>query len=317
MHFAHVDFVQDLAPQIGFAEFERLVEDAHHIFTNKPAKGFGYFKPESNFKAMLDTLLSGNGSFGEFAFLESTHLVSELSKYPFADTGLVMFARYRHLASELMIVAIIPFAEGVNINDQLSVNKVNYLNTPSITIAAMINLTEYQTNPNQLRYVTFLKGRSGRGVSDFFLDFLGLDIGFETKLQNQILMQAVQDFISDQQADQEEALAIRKQVKTHCFDVAKLGEELDVVELSGELPLNNGKSFESYVVENGYELAAQFPVDKKMISKLVMFRGAGGGITIQFDRILLSERVFYDAETDTLTIKGTPPNLRDQLVRGL
>ncbi|MBF4296600.1 nucleoid-associated protein YejK, partial [Vibrio anguillarum] len=107
------------------------------------------------------------------------------------------------------------------------------------------------------------------------------------------------------------------QVKTHCFDVAKLGEELDVVELSGELPLNNGKSFESYVVENGYELAAQFPVDKKMISKLVMFRGAGGGITIQFDRILLSERVFYDAETDTLTIKGTPPNLRDQLVRGL
>ncbi|MBF4249179.1 nucleoid-associated protein YejK, partial [Vibrio anguillarum] len=94
VHFAHVDFVQDLAPQIGFAEFERLVEDAHHIFTNKPAKGFGYFKPESNFKAMLDTLLSGNGSFGEFAFLESTHLVSDLSKYPFADTGLVMFARY-------------------------------------------------------------------------------------------------------------------------------------------------------------------------------------------------------------------------------
>ncbi|MBF4353841.1 hypothetical protein EAY36_21515 [Vibrio anguillarum] len=40
-------------------------------------------------------------------------------------------------------------------------------------------------------------------------------------------------------------------------------------------------------------------------------------MTIQFDRILLSERVFYDAETDTLTIKGTPPNLRDQLVRGL
>ncbi|WP_412767566.1 hypothetical protein [Vibrio anguillarum] len=27
--------------------------------------------------------------------------------------------------------------------------------------------------------------------------------------------------------------------------------------------------------------------------------------------------MFYDAETDTLTIKGTPPNLRDQLVRGL
>lgn len=29
----------------------------------------------------------------------------------------------------------------------------------------------------------------------------------------------------------------------------------------------------------------------------------------------IGERVFYDPETDTLTIKGTPPALRDKLVR--
>ncbi|EKO3650562.1 nucleoid-associated protein [Vibrio metschnikovii] len=56
---------------------------------------------------------------------------------------------------------------------------------------------------------------------------------------------------------------------------------------------------------------------KVLSCRQVTFRGAGGGIKIQFDHALLSERVFYDAETDTLTIKGTPPNLRDQLVRGI
>lgn len=49
--------------------------------------------------------------------------------------------------------------------------------------------------------------------------------------------------------------------------------------------------------------------------KLTKFVGAGGGLNISFDSLLMGERVFYDPETDTLTIKGTPPNLRDQLTR--
>lgn len=310
-------FAGDLGPHISFAEFERLINESHRSFASKPAKGFGYFKEDSDFKSKLDVLLDKHCNFVEFSAYGVQRLVSELAKYPFADTGLVMFAHYRYLATDLLMVAIVPHSEGMNVSFGLKVNRFNYLNMPGITIAAVINLTEYQTSTNSQRNVTFLKGRAGRSVSDFFLDFLGLEVGLEPKQQNQILMQAVQDFIGDQQADKDEALAIRKQVKDFCFDAAKHGEELDVVELSGELPSSSGKSFENYVVENGYELAAQFPVDRPLISKLVTFRGAGGGIKIQFDRALLSERVFYDAETDTLTIKGTPPNLRDQLVRGL
>ncbi|WP_183071554.1 nucleoid-associated protein, partial [Salmonella enterica] len=42
---------------------------------------------------------------------------------------------------------------------------------------------------------------------------------------------------------------------------------------------------------------------------------SGGGLTINFDAMLLGERIFWDPATDTLTIKGTPPNLREQLQR--
>ncbi|MGQ6999225.1 nucleoid-associated protein [Vibrio cholerae] len=307
--------IDNLGPQIGFAEFERLVEQTHRAFTSKPAKGFGFFDAESNFKKMVDLMLDG-ADFNEFAFLENTHLIAELSKYPFADTGLVVFSRYWHYANELLTGALIPFTEGMQVSFGCKLNRLNYLNIPNMTIAAVIDLTEYQTNPDSKRYVSYIKGRAGRRVGDFFFDFLGIQDGIDIKMQNNILMQAVNDFINDQSAELDEALSIRKQVKTHCFDVANLGEEVDIAELSGEIPTNNGQSFESYVIENGYELAPQFPVDKKTISKLVTYKGAGGGISIQFDRALLSERVFYDPETDQLTIKGTPPNLRDQLVRG-
>ncbi|MFV8458844.1 hypothetical protein ACNO5M_27585 [Vibrio owensii] len=34
-----------------------------------------------------------------------------------------------------------------------------------------------------------------------------------------------------------------------------------------------------------------------------------------FDAQLLNERIFYEPDTGTLTMKGVPPNLREQLVR--
>ncbi|PQO59235.1 nucleoid-associated protein YejK, partial [Klebsiella pneumoniae] len=40
-----------------------------------------------------------------------------------------------------------------------------------------------------------------------------------------------------------------------------------------------------------------------------------GGLTINFDAMLLGERVFWDPPLIPVTIKGTPPNLRDQLQR--
>nr|WP_319555970.1 nucleoid-associated protein YejK [uncultured Vibrio sp.] len=305
---------ESLEPKIDTAKQE-LVETTHRAFVNKPAKGYGFFKQDSNFKNMLDEMLSGE-DFLQFAFLETTHLINELSKYPFADTGLVVFAHYRSLATEYLAVAIIPFTEGMNVTLGLKVNKFNYLNVPSITIAAVINLTEYQTNSNELRYVTFLKGRSGRRVSDFFLDFLGLEVGFDPKQQNQVLIQAVEDFIADSKdCDSNDAFSIRKQTRDHAFDVAKAGDEVTIAELSHELPEISDQTFQDYVTEQGYELAESFPVDKQQVERLVKFKGAGGGLKITFDRQLLSERVFYDPETDTLTIKGTPPNLRDQLRR--
>ena len=47
----------------------------------------------------------------------------------------------------------------------------------------------------------------------------------------------------------------------------------------------------------------------------VTFDAAGGGLTLSFEQKLLNSRVFYDPQTDTLTIRGVPPNLKDQLLR--
>ena len=164
--------------------------------------------------------------------------------------------------------------------------------------------------------MAYIKGRVGRKVADFFLDFLQAEVGLDTKQQNQVLMQAVEDFVSDSKLEKEEAVSYKKQVYDYCNEQLKSGDEVEVSELSGELPAStDGTSFLDYTQEQGYELEESFPADRSTIRKLTKYVGAGGGLNVSFDSLLLGERVFYDPETDTLTIKGTPPNLRDQLTR--
>lgn len=75
------------------------------------------------------------------------------------------------------------------------------------------------------------------------------------------------------------------------------------------------KTFQAFSSEQGYALEETFPVDRGTRRQLTKYAGSGGGITLNFDAQLLGERIFWDPATDTLTIKGTPPNLRDQLTR--
>lgn len=293
---------------------ESIAESIHNAFNNKK-HGFGVFKNDSLFKEILDDELKVD-DFSSFSYVLSRELRSELSKYPFADTGVLMFARYEILATEYLMVAIIPKAQGVELNNEPSVSSIHYLDIKSITIAARINLTDYQHGENSNRYIQFLKGRIGRRVGDFFLDFLEADIGFDAKTQSQVLMQAVSDYCSDAKLDKEETLIYRKQVHNYCNDQLKAGEEVEVRELSNELAdIGHDHNFEQFTKEQGYEIEDSFPADKPTIRKLTRFVGAGGGLSINFDCMLLGERIFYDPETDILTIKGIPPNLKDQLNR--
>ncbi len=94
------------------------------------------------------------------------------------------------------------------------------------------------------------------------------------------------------------------------------GEEIELESLSKELAGVSEKSFQEFTAEQGYELEESFPADRSTLRQLTKFAGSGGGLTINFDAMLLGERVFWDPATDTLTIKGTPPNLRDHCSAG-
>ncbi|MDI5817534.1 nucleoid-associated protein, partial [Salmonella enterica subsp. enterica serovar Cerro] len=46
----------------------------------------------------------------------------------------------------------------------------HYLDINHADIVARIDLTEWETNPQSTRYLTFLKGRVGRKVADYLVE---------------------------------------------------------------------------------------------------------------------------------------------------
>ncbi|MCL9774602.1 nucleoid-associated protein YejK [Vibrio methylphosphonaticus] len=294
---------------------ENLVAELHRVFNAKAGKGFGAFKNDSDFQVWLNELKNGEKDFYTFSQDSAQRLKTELAKYPFADAGTLVMAQYQSLATEYLFIGLLPSYSSLQITEGLNIGAIDYLDIGKMDIVARIDLTSYDVDKNSNRYLTYIKGRVGRKVADFFLDFLQAEVGLDTKQQNTILMQAVEDFCADAQLDKEETVSYKKQVYEYCNDQLKAGDEVQVRELSGELPANEGSSFLDYTQEQGYELEESFPADRSTVRKLTKFVGAGGGLNLSFDSLLLGERVFYDPETDTLTIKGTPPNLRDQLSR--
>lgn len=200
----------------------------------------------------------------------------------------------------------------MRVNEQLDISSTHYLDIHHADIVARIDLTEWETQPDSTRYLTFLKGRVGRKVSDFFMDFLAAVEGLDTKAQNRGLLQTVDDYCTEAHLDNHQRQDVRQQVHSYCKEH---GEEIALAALSATLAPVGEKTFQAFSSEQGYALEETFPADRSTLRQLTKYAGGGGGVTLNFDAQLLGERIFWDAATDTLTIKGTPPNLRDQLTR--
>ncbi|ADP13057.1 nucleoid-associated protein NdpA [Erwinia sp. Ejp617] len=291
-----------------------MMEELHRVYSAK-SKAYGLFNEESELADALRSCRKGENDFLAFSRAASARLRDELGKYPFAEGGIVLFGHYRYLAVEYLLIAVLSSQNSMRVNEELDISSTHYLDINHADIVARIDLTEWETNPDSTRYLTFLRGRVGRKVADFFMDFLGASVGLDTKAQNRGLLQAVDDYCAQASLDKNERQNYRQQVYSYCNEQLQAGEEIELQDLSNELAPLSEKTFQAFTQEQGYELEESFPADRTTLRQLTKFAGSGGGLTLNFDAMLLGERIFWDPVTDTLTIKGTPPNLRDQLQR--
>ena len=297
-------------------EVEQMMLQLHQGYQNK-GKAFGVFQENSIFAQDLNRLLENEINFLNFSQQSTKLLAQELGKYNFADSGTLILCQYNFLATDYLFIALLDSRISMLVDENLEIRRTEYLDITQFDIAARINLTDLQVNANSNRYLTFIKGRVGRKISDFFMDFLGAEEGLNPQVQNQCLLQAVSDYCEQGELNKEQTQAVKKQVFEYCKGQLASGDEIALTELSANLPTLNERPFVTFTEEQDYGLEETIPPVRSVLKTLTKFSGSGKGVTLSFDADLLNNRIEWDPLTDTLTIKGIPPNLKDQLQKAL
>ena len=297
-------------------EVEQMMLQLHQGYQNK-GKAFGVFQDNSIFAQDLNRLLENEINFLNFSQQSTKLLAQELGKYNFADSGTLILCQYNFLATDYLFIALLDSRISMLVDENLEIRLTEYLDITQFDIAARINLTDLQVNANSNRYLTFIKGRVGRKISDFFMDFLGAEEGLNPQVQNQCLLQAVSDYCEQGELNKEQTQAVKKQVFEYCKGQLASGDEIALTELSANLPTLNERPFVTFTEEQDYGLEETIPPVRSTLKTLTKFSGSGKGVTLSFDADLLNNRIEWDPLTDTLTIKGIPPNLKDQLQKAL
>ncbi|KAI3489323.1 hypothetical protein L1887_46368 [Cichorium endivia] len=137
-----------------------MMAELHRVYSAKN-KAYGLFSEESELADSLHLQRQGEEDFLAFSRAATGRLRDELAKYPFADGGIVLFCHYRYLAVEYLLVTVLNNLSSMRVNEQLDISSTHYLDINHADIVARIDLTEWETNPESTRYLTFLKGRVG------------------------------------------------------------------------------------------------------------------------------------------------------------
>jgi len=227
----------------------------------------------------------------------------------------VLFAHYQQGMTEYLAIALLHHSDGVAVSDTLDVTPSRHLDLGQLHLAARINLSEWQNNPQSKQYISFIKGRNGKKVSEYFRDFIGCQEGVDGPGETRTLLKAFSDFVEQEDLPEEAAREKTQTLVDYATSQTKRGEPVTLEELSSLIDEDRPKVFFEHIRNQDYGLSPEIPADKRTLNQFKRFTGRAEGLSISFESHLLGSKIEYDEEAGTLVIKGLPTQLVDQLKR--
>lgn len=297
---------------------ENLLYDLNTSYNAKTGKGWGFFHAESGafpFSGWLKGFTGGTKTFTEFSRDAVEHLQKLMEESNLTVGGHVLFAHYQQGMTEYLVIALLQQSEAVTVGDDLDVTPVRYLDLDHIHLAARINLSEWKSNPASKQYISYLKSKTGRKVSEYFRDFIGCQEGVDGPGETRTLLKAFSDFVESEDLPEESAREKTMVLVNYATSQAKMGEPMGLEELSELIDEERPKAFYDHIRNKDYGLSPEIPADKRTLNQFRRFTGRTEGLSISFESHLLGSKVEFDQASGTLTLSGLPTQLTDQLKR--
>jgi nucleoid-associated protein len=297
---------------------EYMLADLNESYTAKQGKGWGFFHAESGahpLSGWLKQYLDNDTDFTAFSRVAVEHLQKLMEESNLSTGGHVIFAHYQQGMTDYLAIALLHHSEGVAVNEALDVTPSRHLDLAQLHLAARVNLSEWQNNKQSKQYISFIKGKNGKKVSEYFRDFIGCQEGVDGPGETRTLLKAFSDFVESEDLPEDDAREKTQALVDYASSQSKMGEPMALEELSGLLDEERPRAFYDHIRNKDYGLSPEIPADKRTLNQFRRFTGRAEGLSISFEAHLLGSKIEYDEDAGTLIIKGLPTQLTDQLKR--
>lgn len=306
------------AEQVESQARDDLMSQFNESYNGTIGKAWGFFHAESGahpLSGWLGKYLAGGFDFFNFSVTAADHLTKLMEESNLATGGHALFCHYQQGLTEYLVIALVQETEAVTMTEELSLLTVKRLDLDHVRLAARINLSEWKGNPQSKQYISYIKGKQGRRINEYFRDFIGCQEGIDGPSETRTLLKAFSDFVESEDLPEESAREKTHTLVSYSMAQAKLGEPITLGELSELIDEDRPKNFYDFIKAKDYGISETLPPDKKTLNKFRRFTGRAEGMSISFEAHLLGDKIKFDEEGGTLTLRGLPTQLTDQLKR--
>ncbi len=134
--------------------------------------------------------------------------------------------------ADYLAIALLHHSEGVAVNESLEVTPSRHLDLGQLHLAARINISEWRNNKQSKQYISFIKGKGGKKVSDYFRDFIGCQEGVDSPSETRTLLKAFSDFVESEDMAEEQAREKTETLVDYATSQARIGEPMTLDALS-------------------------------------------------------------------------------------
>jgi nucleoid-associated protein len=295
-----------------------LMYQFNESYNAKTGKAWGFFHAESGafpFSGWLSKYMAGTEDFVDFSGNAVEHLTRLMEESNLSIGGSALFCHYLQGITDYLVIALLQETEAVIMTDGLTLMPIRRLDLDHIHLAARINLSEWKSNPASRQYISFIKGKNGRKANDYFRDFIGCQEGIDGPGETRTLLKAFSDFVESEDLGEESTREKTHTLVSYSMNQAKMGEPITLDELSELIDEDQPKAFSDFIRNKDYGLSETIPADKKTLNKFRRFTGRAEGLSISFEQHLLGSKIEFDEAGGTLTLRGLPTQLAEQLKR--
>jgi nucleoid-associated protein len=297
---------------------ENLLADLNESYNAKQGKAWGFFHEESGaypLSGWLTQYMDGSEDFTAFSRKAIEHLQKLMEESNLSTGGHVLFAHYQQGMTDYLAIALLHHSNGVTVTDSLDVAEARHLDLGQLHLATRINISEWKNNQQSRQYISFIKGKNGKKVSEYFRDFIGCQEGVDGPSETRTLLKAFSDYVESEDLPEGKAREKTSALVGYASSQAKIGEPMSLEELSGVIDEERPRAFYDHIRNKDYGLSPEIPADKRTLNQFQRFTGRAEGLSISFESHLLGSKVEYDEARDMLIIRNLPTQLTDQLKR--